>query len=135
MSTSKTSATKTSSAFRMVCAIRTTIAASPDRVWALLTDGAGFPRWNSTVTPFARAMRRTEARLADDSSHTREVLTTDLARLQDAQAADREAARSRAADLARRIDAIGHLCRELEARTVIVDRESERIVGAFFNPQ
>jgi hypothetical protein len=52
-------------------------------------------------------LRRTEARLADDSSHTRDVLTTDLARLQDAQAADGVAARSRAADLARRIDAIG----------------------------
>jgi hypothetical protein len=31
-------------------AIRTTIHASPDRIWALLTDAAGFPRWNSTVT-------------------------------------------------------------------------------------
>ena len=50
MSTSKTSATKTSSAFRMVCTIHATIAANPDRIWALLTDGAGFPRWNSTVT-------------------------------------------------------------------------------------
>lgn len=43
-------ATKTSSAFRMDCAITTTIQASPDHVWALLTDAPGFPRWNSTVT-------------------------------------------------------------------------------------
>lgn len=57
-------------------------------------------------------LRRTEARLADGSSHSRELLTTDLARLQDAQAADREAARSRAEDLARRIDTIG---RQIEA--------------------
>ena len=34
----------------MDCAIRTTIHASPDKIWALLTDAAAFPRWNSTVT-------------------------------------------------------------------------------------
>jgi uncharacterized protein YndB with AHSA1/START domain len=34
----------------MDCAISTTIHASPDRIWAFLTDAAGFPRWNSTVT-------------------------------------------------------------------------------------
>jgi hypothetical protein len=47
---SNAKATKTGSAFRMDCAIQTTIRASPDRIWALLTDAAGFPRWNSTVT-------------------------------------------------------------------------------------
>lgn len=50
MSTGKATATKTGSAFRMECAIQTTIRARPERVWALLTDAAGFPRWNSTVT-------------------------------------------------------------------------------------
>ncbi len=50
METTKAKATKTMGAFRMDCAIRTTIKASPDRVWALLTDAEAFPRWNSTVT-------------------------------------------------------------------------------------
>lgn len=43
-------ASKTSSAFRMACSITATIDAKPETVWQLLTDAAGFPRWNSTVT-------------------------------------------------------------------------------------
>jgi hypothetical protein len=43
-------AQKTRSAFRMSCSVECSIRASPDRVWSLLTDAAGFPRWNSTVT-------------------------------------------------------------------------------------
>ncbi len=50
MTTERAKATKSGSAFRMDCAIRTLIHASSDRVWALLTDAANFPRWNSTVT-------------------------------------------------------------------------------------
>jgi hypothetical protein len=48
--TRATRATKTGGAFRMDCAITTTIHASPERIWALLTDAPAFPRWNSTVT-------------------------------------------------------------------------------------
>ena len=34
----------------MDCSIKCDITASPDRIWALLTNAAEFPRWNSTVT-------------------------------------------------------------------------------------
>jgi hypothetical protein len=50
MTTDGGKATKTASTFHMACAIRTTIQAQPDAIWTLLTDAAGFPRWNSTVT-------------------------------------------------------------------------------------
>jgi uncharacterized protein YndB with AHSA1/START domain len=43
-------AQKTQRTFRRTCSVECTISASPDRVWSLLTDAAGFPRWNSTVT-------------------------------------------------------------------------------------
>jgi hypothetical protein len=43
-------AEKTSGTFRMRCKVSATIRAKPGAVWALLTDAAGFPRWNSTVT-------------------------------------------------------------------------------------
>jgi hypothetical protein len=43
-------ATKTRGAFRMEYAIRALIRATPEALWGLLTDAAGFPRWNSTVT-------------------------------------------------------------------------------------
>jgi len=48
----------------------------------------------------------TERALADGTAHARQLLTADLARLQDAQAADRAAARQRDDDLGRRIDAM-----------------------------
>jgi hypothetical protein len=50
MSTQEPRAIKTGSAFRMDCAIHTTIHASPEKIWALLTDAASFARWNTTVT-------------------------------------------------------------------------------------
>ncbi len=37
------------SPFSLMCGVQISIAARPDRIWALLTDAADFPRWNSTV--------------------------------------------------------------------------------------
>jgi hypothetical protein len=51
---------------------------------------------------------RTQSTVAGDIAHARQLLTSDLARLQDAQAEDRAAARSRHDDLARRIDQMVH---------------------------
>ena len=42
-------ASKTKSAFRMEYSAGINIKAKPDRVWALMTNAADFPRWNSTV--------------------------------------------------------------------------------------
>jgi hypothetical protein len=47
---SQAKAFQTGGTFRMTCAITTCIRARPERIWALLTDAAGFSRWNSTVT-------------------------------------------------------------------------------------
>jgi hypothetical protein len=43
-------AQKTRTTFRMECSVAIRIDAPPERIWALLTDAAGFPKWNSTVT-------------------------------------------------------------------------------------
>lgn len=48
--TDKPRARKTSSTFRMECGVLVNIRATPTAIFALLTDAAGFPRWNSTVT-------------------------------------------------------------------------------------
>jgi uncharacterized protein YndB with AHSA1/START domain len=42
-------ANKTKSAFRMEYSAGINIKAKPERVWALMTNAADFPRWNSTV--------------------------------------------------------------------------------------
>jgi hypothetical protein len=34
----------------MVCGVQVNILASAERIWRLLTDAEGFPRWNSTVS-------------------------------------------------------------------------------------
>jgi hypothetical protein len=43
-------AEKTKTAFRMECAVAINVRAKPATVWALLTNAAEFPKWNSTVT-------------------------------------------------------------------------------------
>jgi hypothetical protein len=42
--------THTRSAFSLGYAVEVNILANPARVWSLLTDAQGFPRWNSTVS-------------------------------------------------------------------------------------
>jgi uncharacterized protein YndB with AHSA1/START domain len=43
-------ATKAATAFQMECGVAIHIHARPEIVWALLTDAADMPRWNSTMT-------------------------------------------------------------------------------------
>lgn len=43
-------ATEENRAFRRVVRVAVEIAAPPERLWALLTNAADLPRWNSTVT-------------------------------------------------------------------------------------
>jgi hypothetical protein len=43
-------ARKTKTAFRMECAVGVNVRAKPGTLWALLTNAAEFPKWNSTVT-------------------------------------------------------------------------------------
>ena len=43
-------ATKTKTAFKLEISVGITIAAKPEKIWALLTDAANFPKWNSTVS-------------------------------------------------------------------------------------
>jgi hypothetical protein len=42
-------AVKTKTAFRLTYSAGINIKGKPGRVWALMTDAAGFPRWNSTI--------------------------------------------------------------------------------------
>jgi hypothetical protein len=42
-------ATQTKTTFRSECAVGVNIRAAPKTIWALLTNAADFPRWNSTV--------------------------------------------------------------------------------------
>jgi hypothetical protein len=53
MTTPTAKATKTSRTFRLECATTINVRATPERIWALLTNAADFPRWNSTVTRIA----------------------------------------------------------------------------------
>ena len=53
-------AQKTRTAFRQSTAIRCLIQAPASRVWALLTDAARFPSWNSTVSRLEGQIRAGE---------------------------------------------------------------------------
>lgn len=48
--TSNGRAIKERQTFRMQCGVTIRISAKAERIWSLLTDSAGYPRWNSTVT-------------------------------------------------------------------------------------
>jgi len=48
---------QTRGAFSLFCQVDVTVRASAERVWALLTDADGFPRWNSTVTQIEGEIR------------------------------------------------------------------------------
>jgi hypothetical protein len=43
-------ATKARTTFRMECGVAINIQAKPDKIWALLTNAAEFPSWNTTVS-------------------------------------------------------------------------------------
>ena len=71
-------------------------------------------------------LRGGESALADSIAHARELLTADLTRLQDAQAADRIAARSRDDELSRRID---QMVRTIEATLDGISDHQELLAG------
>jgi len=72
------------------------------------------------------ALRRTESALTDGIAHARQVLADDLNRLQDMQAADRAAARSRDEDLERQI---GQMVRRIEATLDGISDHQELLAG------
>ena len=52
--------TQTRGAFSLACGVEVHIHATADRVWSLLTDAKGFPRWNSTVASVEGRIREGE---------------------------------------------------------------------------
>lgn len=52
--------TKTAGAFSLLCRVEAGIRATPEIVWAILTDAGNFPRWNSTVTAIEGEIREGE---------------------------------------------------------------------------
>ena len=60
MTTSTAKAIQTSRTFRMECATTIDVRATPQRIWALLTNAPDFPRWNSTVTRIAGTIAQGE---------------------------------------------------------------------------
>jgi len=71
-------------------------------------------------------LRQTDAKLADGIQHARQVLTADVARLQDAQVADRDAARARDMELGRRIDT---MIRRIDETLTGLGDQQELLVG------
>ncbi|MGD0246379.1 MAG: hypothetical protein ABSB59_39455 [Streptosporangiaceae bacterium] len=71
-------------------------------------------------------LRRTESALTDAIAHARQLLGGDLNRLQDMQAADRAAARSRAEDLERQI---GQMVRRIETTLDGITDHQELLAG------
>ena len=57
MNQSNGKATTTKSTFSRETSVSTTIQADPAIVWALLTNGSDYPRWNSTVTSLTGNIR------------------------------------------------------------------------------
>jgi len=52
--------TRTHGAFSLACGVGVNIRAKAERIWCLLTDAKGFPRWNSTVTRIEGQIREGE---------------------------------------------------------------------------
>jgi hypothetical protein len=52
--------TQTRGIFFMMCGVTLNIHAPAERIWGLLTDAKGFPRWNSTVTAVDGQIREGE---------------------------------------------------------------------------
>jgi hypothetical protein len=52
--------TQTQRAFWMACGVEVNIRAPAEKIWSLLTDAQGFPRWNSTVTGIEGQIREGE---------------------------------------------------------------------------
>lgn len=60
MNQSNGKATTTRSTFSRETSVSTTIQADPAIVWAVLTNGSDYPRWNSTVTSLTGNIRQGE---------------------------------------------------------------------------
>jgi hypothetical protein len=71
-------------------------------------------------------LRRAESALAGDITRARQLVDTDLTRLQDSQAADRSAARSGSEELGRRID---EMVRRIEATLDGISDHQELLAG------
>jgi hypothetical protein len=49
--------TRSRGAFSLTCRVDVNVRAPADRIWAVLTDAKGFPRWNSTVASIEGEIR------------------------------------------------------------------------------